>query len=449
MQTNLMVGCGAGFSGDRLDAALPVVKTLIARGQPAVLIFENLAERTLAFAQIARALDPELGYEPLLELELAPVLALCIEHGIRIVGNFGAANPAGAARCIGKLAQRLGLGPLRIAVVTGDEVSPDSGIAAFDDACEGFAERKRFVSANAYQGAFPIAEAIRAGAQVVVTGRVADPALTLGPAIAHFGWKENDWDLLAGATIAGHLLECGSQVTGGYFSDPGRKDVPDMANLGFPIAEIKPDGRCIVTKADGTGGMVDRRTVTEQLIYEIHDPAMFLTPDVIVDLTQIQLQVTGPNAVQVSGARGRERPATLKTNVYFNDGWLGEAEISYAGYNAEARARLAMDVVRARMKDALAMRFDLIGILSIKSDDAGRLLNSTPPGHASDVRLRVAAAHEDGELIDRMLREVNALYNNGPGGGGGVRLNKRKRVSMKTCFIPREQLPARYAFVNE
>jgi len=446
--THLLVGCGAGFSGDRLDAALPVVQTLIARRQPAALIFENLAERTLAFAQIARAQDPDLGYEPLLEAELESVLALCLEHGIVIVGNFGAANPRGAARRILEMARRLDLPAPRIAVVTGDEVRADQSIAEMDAVIAAAPAHAGFVGANAYQGAWPIADAIRAGAQIVVTGRVADPALTLGLAIAHYGWQTDDWDRLAGGSIAGHLLECGTQVTGGYFSDPGKKDVPGMANLGFPIAEILPDGSCIITKANGTGGVIDRRTVTEQLIYEIHDPAEFFTPDVIVDITALALEQMAPDAVRVYGARGRERPATLKTNVYFDDGWLGEAEISYAGCNAEARARLALQVMRERMQGALEMRFDLIGVVSIQGDDAGRLREATPAGHATDVRLRVAATHHDVALIDRMLRELNALYNNGPAGGGGVRLHKRQRVSMQTCLIPRGKLPARYDFVT-
>lgn len=448
MQENILVGCGAGFSGDRLDAALPVVNTLIRRAQPSALIFENLAERTLAFAQIAKAQNAALGYEPLLEHELRPILKLCLMHGIVIVGNFGAANPDGAAACIARLAQDLGLEHPRIAVVTGDEVAIDSGILPLDKLFSDGESTKRFISANAYQGAFPIAQAILAGAQIVVTGRVADPALTLGPTIAHFGWNDNEWDKLASASVAGHLLECGSQVTGGYFSDPGKKDVPDMANLGFPIAEIAEDGSCIISKADNTGGVVDRRSVTEQLLYEIHDPECFITPDVVADISNAEITVLEPNVVRLSGVRGRERPATLKTNVYYDDGWLGEAEISYAGINAEARARLSMDVIRQRMNGSLQMRFDLIGAISIKGDDGGHMLNTQPAGHGQDIRLRVAAAHEDGNLIDRMLREVNALYNNGPAGGGGVRLNKRRRVSMKTCFVARDQLPARFSIFN-
>ena len=398
---------------------------------------------------MAHSENPDLGFEPLLARELAPLLGDCIKHGIVIVGNFGGANPLGAARCIRNLALELDIASPRIAVVVGDDISPGQGIPVLDKVCRSVRPEESFVSANAYQGAFSIAEAIREGAQIVVTGRVADPALTLGPAIAHYGWKEDDWDLLAGASIAGHLLECGTQITGGYFSDPGKKDVPDMANLGFPIAEIFPDGNCIITKADNTGGVVDRRTVTEQLIYEIHDPAEFLTPDVIVDVTQVELSEVGPDAVRVTGVRGKERPQTLKTNVYFADGWLGEAEISYAGCNAEARARLSMEIINQRMNGALPLRFDLIGAISIKGDNSCRLLKETIPGNAEDVRLRVAASHGDVELIDRMLQEVNALYNNGPAGGGGVRLHKRKRVSMKTCLIPREQLPARFFFATE
>nr|MDQ6881284.1 DUF1446 domain-containing protein [Pseudomonadota bacterium] len=252
----LAVGCGAGFSGDRVDAGTPVVRTLVERGGACALIFENLAERTLATQQLARRANPKLGYEPLLELELRPVLADCLKHGITIVGNFGAANPDGAAQLILRLAGELGLPAPRIAVVRGDDLTDSVGRAIVRDHLGGSFDEERFVCANVYQGAFEIADAIRAGAQVVVTGRVADPSLTLGPAIAHFGWRRDQWDPLAGATMAGHLLECGAQVTGGYFADPGMKDVPGLEDVGFPIAEIAADGSCIVSKALRTGGLV-------------------------------------------------------------------------------------------------------------------------------------------------------------------------------------------------
>lgn len=443
----LAVGCGAGFSGDRVDAAPPVVRTLVARGGPAALVFENLAERTLALQQLARRADPALGYEPLLVQELRPVLADCLRHGITIVGNFGAANPEGAARVIRELAAELGLPPPRIGVVTGDDLSDERGRGILRAQLEGGLDEERFVCANVYQGATEIAAAIRAGAQVVVTGRVADPSLVLGPALAHYGWDERDWDRLAGATMAGHLLECGAQVSGGYFADPGKKDVPGMDNVGFPIAEIAEDGSCIVGKAEGTGGLVDARTVKEQLLYELHDPAAYLTPDVVADITQATVTEVGRDRVRLAGVRGHPRPATLKALAYFQGGWLGEAEISYAGPNAEARARLAMDMMRKRLGGELTLRCDLIGVASILGDDGGRMLDGLPSGGALDVRLRVAGRHERPEPVDRLLREVTALWTGGPAGGGGVRTARRQRLSNRTVLVPRELVPARWRIV--
>ena len=445
--TNLQtfaVGCAAGFSGDRTDAGAPVVRTLIARGGPAALIFENLAERTLATQQLAKRANPALGYEPLLELQLRPVLADCLAHGITIVGNFGAANPDGAARVIEQLAAELGLPPPRIAVVKGDDLSDEAERRILRDHLGSDFDEARFVCANAYQGAQEIADAIRAGAQVVVTGRVADPSLTVGPALAHFKWRADDWDALAGATMAGHLLECGAQVTGGYFADPGVKDVPGLDDVGFPIAEIAVDGSCIVSKADGTGGLVDERTVKEQLLYELHDPAAYITPDVVADITQATVAQVGPDRVRLSGVVGHPRTATLKANVFFDGGWFGEGEISYAGRNAEARARLAMDVLAKRMGPLLALRFDLIGVSSILGDDAGRMLKDAPCGQATDVRLRVAGQHQDLAVIDRLLRELTCLWTAGPAGGGGVRVTKRQRLSTRSCLIARERVPAHF-----
>ena len=442
----LAVGCGAGFSGDRVDAGAPVVRTLIERGGPAALIFENLAERTLATQQLAKQVNSELGYEPLLELELRPVLADCLAHGIVIVGNFGAANPDGAARLIQRLASELGLPAPRIAVVRGDDLSSGEGREIVRDHLGSNFDDERFVCANVYQGAFEIAEAIRAGAQIVVTGRVADPSLTLGPAIAHFGWRRDQWDELAGATMAGHLLECGAQVSGGYFADPGMKDVPGLDDVGFPIAEIAADGSCIVSKALRTGGLVDERTVKEQLLYEVHDPAAYLTPDVVADISEATVAQVGPDRVRLSGVRGHPRTATLKANVFFDGGWFGEGEISYAGPNAEARARLAMDVMDKRMGPHMKLRFDLIGVSSILGDDANRLLQASAIGQANDIRLRVAGRHRELAVVDQLLREVTALWTGGPAGGGGVRVAKRQRLSTQSCLIARERVPASFDF---
>lgn len=445
---HIFIGCAAGGSGDRTDAALPVVQTLIRKGQPAALIFENLAERTLAFAQLAKQANPLAGYEPLLEAQLRPVLADCLGYGITIVSNLGAANPRGAALHIHRLAKELGLLSPRIAVIEGDDLCGEFGKSVLNSVLPENEDAHTIVSANVYQGAFEIADAIRAGAQIVIAGRVADPSLVLGPVIAHYGWAREDWSCLAGGTMAGHLLECGAQVTGGYFADPGFKDVPDLAHVGYPIVEIFPDGTCVIGKADHTGGLVDERTVKEQLLYEIHDPEAYLTPDVIADISHATVSEIAPNLVRLTGVRGHQRPETLKALIFFSGGWLGEGEISYAGPNAESRARLAMDVIRTRMGATFNLRFDLIGLVSVFADDSGKVLSQFEPTKCEDIRLRVAGIHANELEIDRLLREVTALWLCGPAGGGGVRTSKRQRLRNQTCLIPRELVPASFSFLD-
>lgn len=445
---DLWVGCAAGGSGDRVDVARPIVMAMIRAGKRGAIIFENLAERTLAFAQLARRANPDSGYDPLLDEEVRPILGDCLQHGIAIVSNFGAANPRGAARRILRIAEELGLSRPRIAVIEGDDLSDRRGQALLRPFLPPESAGRQFVSANVYQGAFEIADALKAGAQVVVTGRVADPSLTLGPAVAHFGWARDDWDWLAGATMAGHLLECGAQATGGYFADPGFKDVPDIANTGYPIAEIAADGSCIITKPPGTGGLVDVRNIKEQLLYELHDPAAYLTPDVVADITGVELAKVGPDRVRMSGVRGHPRPGTLKALAYFEGGWLGEAEISYAGPNAEARARLAMDIVAKRMGPDFHIRFDLIGSCSILGDDAGEMRAAVGSRGLEDVRLRAAGKHESLAEIERLLREVYSLWLCGPAGGGGVRTARRQRLSNVACLVPRDLVPAACHFVS-
>ena len=444
----LRIGSAAGFSGDRTDAAGPVVDALLAGGGPAVLIFETLAERTLALAQLARRKDPRSGYEPLLDDLLRPVLARCLEGGVRIVSNFGAANPRGAAQRIHALARELGLRAPRIAVVSGDDLNGDDHAALLRDALGAAADDASIVSANAYLGAEAIAGGLRAGADIVVTGRVADPSLTVGPALAHFDWAADDWNRIAGATMAGHLLECGAQVSGGYYADPGFKDVPGLASLGYPIAEIDADGACVIGKPPGSGGRIDEHTVKEQLLYEVHDPAAYLTPDVVADLTHARVEEIAADRVRLSGVRGHARPATLKVNVCREQGWLAEGEISYAGPRAEARARLAADVLRTRLEGLGRLRVDLIGVASVFADDAGRWLDVLPQGDARDVRLRVALNHAERASAERLTREVTALYTCGPAGGGGVRSALRQRLSIVPCFVPRDAVPARFAFID-
>jgi hypothetical protein len=451
--TPFLVGNAAGFSGDRIDAAPPVVATLMASGLPAALTFETLAERTLALGQLARRQAPEAGYEPMLEKLLAPVLADCLRHGIRIVGNFGAANPLAAAQRIAALAASLSLPTPRIAVIEGDDVRH-----LLDQATPWEGDRKiapddpRLVSANAYLGAFPIAEALGAGADIVVTGRCADPALTLGPLIAHFGWAPGDLDALASGTLAGHLLECGTQVTGGYFADPGIKDVPGMARIGFPIAEVRQDGAIIITKADQTGGRVCRRTVIEQVLYEIHDPSAYLTPDVTLDITHVAVEAAGRNRVLVQGARGRPPPATLKATISLDGGFLGEGEIGYAGPSAFARARLAAETLRARPAvKALdgATRIDLIGLCALHDGDAGALAAGRaafdPDG---EFRVRLAARSPTRAPAEAAAREVLALYCCGPAGGAGVRLAVTPRIATASALVPAARVTPRVKFLD-
>jgi hypothetical protein len=444
----LAIGCAAGFGGDRTDAAGPVVDTLIARGGPGVLMFEVLAERTLALAQLDRRANPDRGYAPLMESMVRPVLRRCVNHGIPVVSNFGAANPRAAARRIRQIASEEGVRQLRVAVVEGDDLSDARWRELIRGRLVPADTGRELMSANAYLGAAGIAAALRAGAQVVVTGRVADPSLAVGPALAHFGWAETDWDALARAAIAGHLIECGAQVTGGYYADPGFKDVPDLHAVGFPIVEVQDDGSFVVAKADGTGGVVDCRTVKEQLLYELHDPAAYLTPDVVADISGVEVEQVGPDRVAVRGVRGRPRTDTLKVIAFFAGGWLGEGEISYAGPNAEARARLAAEVVRRRVGGGLGVRFDLIGVISVFGDDAGRAQDRRPAGDAQDVRLRVAATHPDRTRVEAVLREVTALYTCGPAGGGGVRTAITQRLSSASCLVPRDLVPSTVSFVE-
>ena len=447
MAQTLLIGAAAGFSGDRTDAARGVVDTLLRRDCPAVLIFETLAERTLALAQLARQEDPDAGYEPQIDDMLAPVLKDCVQHRIPIIGNFGAANPAGAARRVVALARELGTRPPRVAVVFGDDLSDPTHAPVLRAALGHGAANLSIVSSNAYLGSEGITQALRGGADVVVTGRVADPSLTVGPLVANFGWAGNDWDRLARATMAGHLLECGAQVTGGYYADPGFKDVPGLAQIGFPIAEVDAEGVCVIGKADGTGGCVDIHTVTEQLLYEIHDPDAYLTPDVVADIGQARVEQVGVDRVRLTGVRGHPRPDTLKVNVFHRNGWLAEGEISYAGAGAEARARLAAEVLRERLAGCGPMRVDLIGVASVFADDAGRWLDGLPPGDARDVRLRVAMSDADRRRAERLLREVTALYTCGPAGGGGVRTALRERLGTRSCFVPRDAVRVRVEFV--
>src|SRR5690349_6006180 len=364
----IRIGSGAGYSGDRIEPAVELAE----KGDIEYLVFECLGERTVALAQQARMKDPESGFDPLLENRMRAVLPICVAKGIKIVTNMGAANPIAAARKTAEIAHSIGLTKLKVAAVIGDDVleacqERDLSIMEFDGTIAQLGNR--LLSANAYLGAGPMTEALNAGADVVITGRASDPALFLAPMLHAFGWAMDDWNLLGKGTLAGHLLECAGQITGGYFADPGYKDVADLARLGFPIGEIGRDGSLVITKVAGSGGAVNAQTCKEQLLYEVHDPTQYLQPDVTADFSQVNVEEIGKDRVRISGGRGSERPSTLKVSVGYVDSFIGEGQISYAGPGALARGRLALEIVRERLKltgvEASELRFDLIGVDSL------------------------------------------------------------------------------------
>jgi hypothetical protein len=293
----------------------------------------------------------------------------------------------------------------------------------------------RIVSANAYLGAEPIAQALAAGADVVITGRVGDPALFLAPLICEFGWAMDDWDRLGRGTLAGHLLECAGQITGGYFADPGYKDIAGLGRLGFPIGEVSDDGNLVITKVPGSGGVVTEATCKEQLLYEVHDPAHYVQSDVIADFSNVKIEEIGPDIVRVQGGRGAPRPETLKVSVGYIDGYIGEGQISYAGPGALERGRLALDVVRERLSltgvQTTETRFDLIGVDSLHG---GTLARGREP---YEVRIRVVGRTDSMAQAVRIGNEVETLYTNGPAGGGGAWKSAREVVAVASVLLPR------------
>ena len=448
MTQTVYIGSGAGFAGDRLDAGVAVVETLKDRDGPKYLIFEVMGERTLAIAQRIKMRNPELGYSPYLEPYLRNVLVAAKQHGVTIVANLGNANPMGGAKRVHELAEELGVKGLRVAVVLGDDLLAfmDGDEVAALPTIEGVSiDGKEIVAANAYLGARPVAEALKLDVDIVLVGRTTDAALVLGPLIHEFGWGETDWDLLASGTLAGHLLECGGQVTGGYFCDPGFKDVPGMDNLGFPIGEINADGSIVITKAENTGGLVSKATVIEQMLYEMHDPSAYLTPDVSLNITNVSLAEDGKDRIRVSGARGTPPPETLKVTISADGGWLGEADMIYAGPNALARAQLAADIVRKRCERygiTDPMRIEIIGtgaVFDNDTSDRGRGSNMTKDG---EYRLRAAVRTQDKAIAKYMNDEVLSLFCSGPAGGGGYRCNVMGQVNTASVLIPREPVEA-------
>lgn len=435
------LGAGAGYGGDRIDPALELVN----KGNIDYLVFECLAERTIALHQQEKLADPRKGYSPLLERRLGEVLRPCLDRGVKIITNMGAANLAAAAERVVALARARGLYGVKVAAVLGDDVlgqvtAGNGTVMETGEPLSHYADR--MVSANAYLGAEPLVEALRQEAQLIITGRVADPALFLAPLVFEFNWRWDDYPRLGQGSVVGHLLECAGQLTGGYFADPGFKEVPRLWELGFPIAEVNPDGEAVITKPPGSGGVVSLATCKEQLLYEIHDPSAYVTPDVVVDLTRVQMCQVDTDAVLVRGGSGRVRPASLKVSVGYRDSFVGEGEIGYAGPGAVERAELAAEIVKRRLEktapELLEVRYYLVGIDSLHSRWISR--TSEPP---YEVRLRVVGRALTRDSASRVGEEVETLWTNGPAGGGGAARGVKEVIGVVSTLIPREEVKPR------
>ena len=429
------IGSGAGYAGDRIDPA----QDLAERGELDALVFECLAERTIALAQLRRSRDPAQGYDTLLCERMRAVLPACVKQGVTIITNMGAAHPLAAGQAVLQVARELGLARLRVAVVTGDDVLPwmlanDAPLLESDETVRSL--QGRLISANAYLGADALLPALGAGVDVVITGRVADPALFLAPLMHHFGWPADDWPRMGRGILVGHLLECAAQVSGGYIADPAYFDVPGLHEVGFPLAEVQADGSAVITKLACTGGRVDRLTCTAQLLYEIEDPARYLQPDVVADFSAVQIKDLGSDRVQVSHASGHARPDQLKVTLGYRDGFIGEGQISYAGPGARARGELALSILKHRLQkrglDALEHRCELIGVNAMH----GPLLGAAHEPY--EVRVRLAVRCDTQAQAEQVGQEVEALYLNGPAGGGGVTQSVREVIAAASALIPRE-----------
>jgi len=433
----IRLGCGAGFSSDRLEPAVDLARD----GALQYLIFECVGERTLAFGHRDRKLDPNRGYNPQLAARMRAVLPHCKANGTRIVTNMGVANVPAAAEVVVKIARELGLKGLKVAAVLGDDITTEmpKSTVLYDNGGKTVAEvGLPLAGANVYLGTEAILPALEQGADVVITGRVADPSLFLTPLVHTYGWKLDDWARLGQGTLVGHLMECGMQITGGYFADPGRKEVPRLADCGYPIAEVAADGTATITKLPTSGGRVSPATVKEQLLYEVHDPTAYLTPDVTADFSRTRVAEAGRDRVKVDNAGGSKRPDKLKVTVGFDGGYYGEAGVSYAGPNAAARARLAAEILDERLSRHAGfkerMRIDLVGLNALHQ--TARAAEIEP----EDVRVRVAMRSADREAIETVLWETEAMLCCGPAGGGGYRGQITPSVVTHSALVDRSSI---------
>ncbi len=444
MSKTIRIGSGAAWWGDRVEPAALNAE----RGQLDYLCFETMAEATVSAAQVRARRDPGFpGYDTYLDDRMRAVLPACIRQGTRIVSNQGWINPDGAAQRIVHWLRELGFKGVKVAAVNGSLIT-DRVLQLTDRILENGAATSTLaptlISAEAYLGAEKIVEALQKDARIVVTGRVADPSIFMAPMMHEFGWGPLDHARLGAGNGIGHLLECGAQVTGGYFSDPGFKDVPEPWNFGFPIAEVQSDGSAVITKVAGTGGAVTLQTVREQMLYEVHDPANYITPDVVVDFTTATLEQVGPDRVLVRNIGGKPRTPTLKVSIGCTEGFIGEDLFFYAGPGALRRARLAKRILEERFKivklDAEEIRIDFLGLNAIHGE-------ATPADAPEpyEVAVRVAARTRTREEALKVGREVDGMAVSGIAHTGKrVPHQERTRevIGVWSSLVPREKVPA-------
>lgn len=443
MTRTLRIGAGAAWWGDRVEPA----QLNADQGDLDYLCFETMAEATVSAAQVRARRDPSFeGYDTYLDDRMRAVLPGCLKRGTRIISNQGWINPDAAARRVVHWLREFGARGVKVAAVNGSLIT-DRVLQLTDRILENGQPTStlapNLISAEAYLGAEPIVQALRGGAQIVITGRVADPSIFMAPMAYEFGWDPLDHTKLGAGNGLGHLLECGAQVTGGYFSDPGFKDVPQPWNFGFPIAEVRSDGSAVLTKVAGTGGAVTLQTVKEQMLYEVHDPANYLTPDVVVDFTTARLEQVGPDRVRVSHIGGKPRTPTLKVSIGCTEGFVGEDMFFYAGPGALRRAQLAKTILteRFRIVDLKAddLRIDFLGLNAIHGD-------ATPADAPEpyEIAVRVAARTRTREEAHKVGREVDGMAVSGIA-HTGKRVPHQERVreviGVWSSLVPREQVP--------
>ena len=441
----IRIGSGAGFGNDRF---LPAVD-LLRDGELDFLCLECLAERTVAMAQ-QKLMNPDKGYNSYLVRRMEPLLPLAFKKHVKIITNMGGANVKKAVEKLAEIAEKHQLKGLKIIGVEGDDVFEnlkkyeDLPLMEREGCLRDIAEP---VAANAYVGCEPIVEALKRGADVVITGRCADPALFLAPLVYSFGWDMKDYDMMGRGTVVGHLLECADQVSGGNFAIPGEKDVERLWDIGFPYADVLEDGTAYISKVAGTGGRVDVQTCTEQLVYEIHDPTKYLTPNCVADFSHVRLEPDGPDRVKVTGATGYERPETLKVSIGYKDGYIGSAGLSYGGHKCYERAVLAaktLETIIRRDYCTDELKVDIIGYNSLFP----REYELGYPGGVEplELRVRVAARARDRETLELIANEVDALTIGGPANCGGLARNIKELVAVLSILIPREDI--RFSYIE-